>query len=434
MRKKPFLLSVILGFGAAVPAVRSAEPGTIVVVAEAPVRLDFTIGTGVPYKFDYPTDRVKLWDSPDRTTEIPSGTTFTSTGQRLLGDATGDGSVRLTDLIVIANRLGSTSALGCDLDQDGVVGPPDLVLCRNAMGTGPSTTTVTVYADGLAASTALGDTSVQLLVDADGDGAFAPLVVTALTVVNVSIAPTSGPIGTLVTVTIQPAVSPLAFDADTTATWAGSLYPHGDPPGNPLTVDYDASQLHELSAEQASFVLGDGDLTGGEFGQPPLEGRLDGAVTLHFAGTNVTRSHSFTVEPAWGFVDGGGGGAGAPVDTLYILRPSDPAWGDYVTLESCKANQYLLTLLPAKNAQSQSVAPQDLLVDLISYSGAGVEIGRTGVWMFLAGRDDFGADFLVYYSNWQRPIVFVDEYVDPALHPTLTIVTVDPDGWIDVSF
>ena len=196
-----------------------------------------------------------LWTSSLRTTSIPSGAVFTSGSGSVFGDANADGQVRLDDLVFIRNRLGTTDAAS-DLNSNGSVDQNDLVLCRQALGSGPDR--ATVYIEGLSPSTALCDVPIQLLTDPDQDGTFSLAETKGSTVVAISISPTSGGLGTPISVTIQPALAPLAFDSATTAKWFGAYAPSVGSPTDTFQVSYSRWEFHESSSSEAVVFIGEG--------------------------------------------------------------------------------------------------------------------------------------------------------------------------------
>ncbi len=408
---------------------RGDEPGTVLVLNEAPTPLQFTVSTGIQYKLSFPDTRVRLWRSSWTLpgTQLLPDTVYVG-GQGVFGDVNADGHVRLDDLITIRNDR-VTQDLISDLTGNGFVNDNDITVGRNAVGTGGDT--LVIYVEALSASTSLGDVTVQLLTDPDQDQVFTVVETVTLTVMYVSIIPEYGSIGSLVTVTIGPAIAPLAFDSTTTATWAGKLYPDPEyafpliPPTEHIVTTFSASQVHEQSPNQANFVIGDGTKISGRIGESYLYGYIVGQLTITFGSISVSKTFEFYVDTPYGFV-AGGGGVGEPVSALYVIDPAET--DEFASLESAAACQYVATILAKKNELSLAIAPSMFPANIVTFDYDGNEVDRVTVWLFLAGRDDFGPNALVYYSNWQEPIVFVKGFVDQRLHPSLTVVRVSPDG------
>ena len=322
---------------------------------------------------------------------------------------------------------------GCDeadLDGDGDADLTDYGIFQTVFGDARpvSDVSLTIYVEGLTPSVTLGDTPIDFLTDPDGDDVFEVQATQAVTVMAISVSPTSGLLGTAVNVNIAPAIDPLAFSSATGATWSGVYEPIAPPATEPFAISYDSPAVHESSVSDATLILGEGEIASGDPGHPTLGGVLDGAITLHFAGVDATRSLLFSVEPSYVYVHGTSG-AGEPVGEVTILD-AIPEWNEYVTLENSYAAHVLLTVLAEKNVFTESLAPTALAIELVSEDAAGIEIDRLLLTCYLEQEreDDFGPDRLVYYSDWEKPIVFVSYPVEEALHPTLGVLQVDPDG------
>ncbi|MCP4593998.1 MAG: hypothetical protein GY842_24970 [bacterium] len=541
---------------------RADDPGLVVVVAEEPAPLQFTLPAGSAYQFAYDPARISLWDRVTKDNLISPGQVLTAPPEP--GDADGDGDFDLKDFAALQRCFtgdgGGPAGLGCeafdadrdgdvdltdfaaghasftgpfaplrgdlnangrvdledyaawsaclggplvivaaDYDQDGDVDLTDFgpwLDCLDGPGvppgpqcqwkdfdgdndvdlldfaefqvffTGASQTPpgcdeadldgdgdadltdygifqtvfgdahpvsdvfLTVYVEGLTPSVTLGDTAIDFLTDPDGNDVFEVQTTQAVTVVAVSVSPTSGLLGTAVNVNIAPAIDPLAFSPATTATWSGVYQPTATSVTEPFEITYDSAAVHESGTSDATLILGEGEIASGDPGHPALGGVLDGAIALHFAGVDVARSFLFTVEPSYVYVHGTSG-AGDPVGEVTILD-SIPEWNEYVTLENSYTAHVLLTVLAEKNAFTESLAPTALAIELVSEDAVGAEIDRLLLTCYLEQErgDDFGPDRLVYYSDWERPIVFVGYPVDDVEHPTLSVLEVDPDGGV----
>ena len=442
------LLGVLILTGLRVFLVRAdctsggSDPGKIVVVGEIPVVMQFSLASGIPYKFNYPAN-IALWTSPLRTTAVPSGTAFTSGSGAVFGDANGDSQVRLDDLIFIRNRIGTNNA-ACDLDASGTVDQNDLVLCRNAMGSGPGT--LTVYAEGLGASNSLCDTPVQLLTDPDHDNVFDSAATTGLTVLSVSVAPLSGSLGTPITVTIQPALSPLAFDTTTSARWIGVYQPSVGPATDAFEIDYSSPEVHESSTSTASLFIGEGTATDAPAAAGLAgTGTLNGSLTLVFSRASVRRTFSFTMQPrgvTWEriaysldeleWVYGPPSLDGEPPHVQVLEWSStgqtNPPTQD--TLLYLRELHHAAVIRIPETAEATATAPAFLLVDVVSLDAAQNELDRrTGVRLDKI-PDDGDPNNIVYSSHLSKPIVLIDTPVVTTDYPNVTVLHAVENGYL----
>lgn len=418
------------------------DPGTVVVVGEAPIAMHFTLAAGIDYKFNYPAN-VALWTTPLRTTPIASGAVFTSGSGAVFGDANGDGAVQPDDLVFIRNRLGTADAAS-DLDASGLVDENDLVLCRNALGSGPGK--VTVYVEGLSASAALCDTSIELLTDPDEDTVFTLAETKGVTAVSVSIGPTIGMLGTPITVTMQPAIAPVAFDANTTAKWTGVYEPAGEPATEAFEIAYSRGEFHESGAGEATLFIGEGSVTNA----PPIRslsasGTLKGSLTIALAGASVRAGVTFILQPngaKWELLE-------YPLDDLeWVFGPpmlaGEPAhvqvfeWSDNDPVNPPSEDMllYLKELHHAavvripETAETVENAPEFLQVDLVSLDASRNEIDRrVGVRLNLLA-DDGDPDHIVYSTHVVKPVVLLDVSFDPAIYPNVTALQAVDNGYI----
>ncbi len=222
------------------------DPGLIVVIGETPEPVEFRGPENSPYKFHYDPARITLWDSIDMQNPIPSGTVFQA------GGAVPGCEVDLSDFASFQACFSgdgggvAPACEGFDEDADNDVDLDDYATFHG-MFIGPvcNVVFVPVFVEGLTASTGLGDVVITLLTDPDGDEVFAVEATEPATVVSIDITPTSGPVGTAITITLQPAVGPLAFDPLTMAEWSGVFQPIVGPSSDPFTTTYSSSQFRE---------------------------------------------------------------------------------------------------------------------------------------------------------------------------------------------
>jgi len=420
--------------------VGGSDPGTVIVVDEAPVPVQFSLASGIQYKFTYPAN-VALWTSPLRATAVPSGSIFTSGAGSVFGDANGDGRVRLDDLIFIRNRLGTTDTAS-DLNGSGTVDQNDLVLCRQALGSAPDR--VTVYVEGLSPSAALCDVPIQLLTDADHDQTFTLAETKGTTVAAISISPTAGGLGTPINITIQPAVAPLTFDSATTAKWSGVYEPSVGSPTDTFQVSYSRWEFHESSASEATVFIGEGTATNApSLGNLSGTGTLMGSVGLVLSGRTLTRSFAFSLQAGgvtWEKLT-------YPIDYLeWTIGPPSLAgqpthvevmtWSDPTSPPSEETLVYLRELHHAvvvripETAPAVAAAPDFILVDLISLNSSHTEIDRRSAVRLGRVPNDGDAAHIVYSTHLLKPIVLVDVAMNPSAYPNVTVLHGIDNGYL----
>lgn len=414
------------------------DPGTVLVVGEMPVAIQFTVVSGTPCKLVYPAN-VAIWTSPLRTTPIASGAIFTAASGAVFGDANGDGHVRLDDLIYIRNRLGTSDA-ACDLNGNGVVDQNDLVMCRSALGSGPDN--VTVYLGAVSASSALCDTTVDFLTDPGGSGSFTVAESRRFTSVAVSVSPASGGLGTPVTITLQPAIAPLAFDSATTAAWSGEFQTaSGSAP--PFRVYFNSSELRESDAGTATVFIGQGTAVNA----PSLEnlsgtGTLDGTMALVFAGYTINKRFSFSLQVSgvtwekltypidyleWTVGPPSLAGEPAQVRVLDETDPADPPSEEMLLY--LRTIHHAAVLRIPETPSAVAAAPEFVVVDIITQDSSRSELDRRKVRLDLVG-DDGDPSFIVYSSHLSKPVVLLDAPVDPSAYPGITVLHASDGGYI----
>jgi len=244
-------------------------PGLITVVGEDPVALQISPAAFSPYKLNYNASRLSVWDTLTRDNLIPSGVQFTA--PQAAGDIEPDCDVDLTDFAAFQSCFtgigGGPPQPGCapfDFQPNSDVDLTDYALFEpNVLGpTDCPPVSVTVFVEGLTASTLLGDAPIELLIDPDGDTVFEQASLDAVTVVSLDITPSSGPVGTPLAITMQPAIAPLTFDTTATAVWTGAFLPEMLPPSGAFAFTFAAPQVRESSAAMAVLLVGDGTLSG----------------------------------------------------------------------------------------------------------------------------------------------------------------------------
>jgi hypothetical protein len=401
-----------------------------------PIVLEIAPGSGLTlpdefsYRLTYPTN-VRVWKSRLRgyfsADVVPSGVTQLQMVW-VLGDMNCDGVVDFDDInpfvLALSDPAGyevefpSCNWLSADCNGDGDVNFDDIDAFVARIGGDPTFTAVRLWVEGLSPSAGAGDVRILAEADTDQNGAFDTSDAVRATVLSLTGAPTSGALGTAVTWTLQPAISPAIFTVQTAATWEGIYRPDATAPTEAFVAEYAPQLVHEVSQSGAVLVVGECALASGDPGQAPLAGTLDGDLTFALGGLNLRRTMLFTVTGSYTFVHGYRG-AGEEVLELPIVDPADPSWGQALTLENAAAVHVLLAVLAERNAYTQTTRPTALRVELVSQDAYGVELDRAVLLVYLEQRQDFGPTRWVYYSDWERPLVFVSSPVDPNEHPTL---------------
>lgn len=342
-------------------------------------------------------------------------------------DLNGDGLAHGNDIQpfvqAFLNPAPAPDPNAADLNFSGAVDLADLPLFVDVLLfgiTAPSNATITLFAEGLAPSADLCDTPADLLTDPDGDGTFALAATVEFTVVDLNFSPLTGGLGTPITITMTPAIPPLAFDAGTTATWTGVFQPMAGVPTAPFTITYSPAQFRESSASQAVIIAGDGSLL-----NPPdvahvsLPGSLPGVLTLHFAACDLSKNVPF--DPVGGpilttiqYDANAQPFVGPTPDSLEIVITTNGNGSDEILLAGNYFNHLAVALEIARNAFTDGEAPAAILVTLISRTTAGAELQSTQNLPLL--RDDVASNptTILYHSDFQLPIVLVDVFLDPA--------------------
>lgn len=416
-------------------------PLVLEIVPDASVQ---PVVTSLDYRLTYPAN-VRLWRSATRgdlgSDVVVSGVTYQQVVW-ILGDMNGDGFFNGADIDPFFLALGDPAAFALqypnvdaaavgDMNGDGLFNGADIDPFFAALGAGTiSYVPVRMWIEGLAPSAAMADTRFVADVDTDNNGSLDATDAVRTTLVAMAFSPTSGVLGTAINLTLQPAVPPVEFTNQTTATWSGVFIGTATGSTSTFQIDYDATTFHESTATMATIVLGEGSVASGDPQSPGLAGVLDGDLTIHFSSFSLTRATVFTLDQSFTYV-AGVLGAGDEVTQVPIIDPNNPGWGEALTLEGAVGGHVLLTILAEKNTFSAAAAPTELLVDLVSQDVTGQEIDRQQLSAFLEQqRDDFGPQRLVYYSDWEVPVVFVSSPVDPVKHPTLSPLFVDPAGQV----
>jgi hypothetical protein len=302
----------------------------------------------------------------------------------------------------------------------------------------------TLYIEGLTTSTALSDTFLMVLADPDRDGQFQIEANRQVTVASISFSPyVLGP-GDLLTITLEPAIPPLAFDELTAAEWQGSYTPPNSPPTPPFTVSYSAEHFRESSPGVAVLVAGDGSMTDAPSFEELNEGGVVwGSFMFHLAGCLLlhrTPPSPFSLNDAeflwykihypyegYGYLD-----EPPTLEPIPLEELPTRWWPPVVYPEFLDTNYYYHTacvLMVDENPETIAGAPDSLLVDVVTYWPIGFEVDRVeNVVLSRVPDDDGHPNHLVYRSDLSRPIVFFQQEVPKEYFPDFTILYAVEDG------
>lgn len=433
-------LAFALAIATCLPSCPPNDAGSVVVVGGGLKQIQFTVPGSVNCRLAYNTSRLSLYFDAGATQPAPPNTTFQSPqGQIAHGDMNLDGRVNGADIqkfveVLLGHDTNPVLIAQADFDQNSVLNSNDTALFVSALLSGvTATSTVTLYSQGLSPSAGLCDTPVDILTDEDMNGTFVLAGTVETTVVALTLTPSSGPVGTPVTATISPAVTPLTFTAATTAAWSGVFQPMVGSPSTAFQIQYSAAQVREQSASQATLIVGDGAFVNSPdpaaFAGP---GTMSGTVTIDFAGTSVAKPFSFSPEfdsATWEQVkypDGPGGIDppeldGEPTNLEIMQLSSSPSPTNPAEDMLLHANGFHVAAVVriAENATTTANAPNTLLVDLISYNGGGTQIDRIDDVVLSRVASDGDPSHIVYHNDLLKPIVLVDVDLNNAAYPNV---------------
>lgn len=421
-------------------AIALAGPaGLVTVVGEDPVCLQLMLPASSPFKLQYGAG-LSVWDSVLRENPILSG--VAQLAPDLEGDVESDCDVDLSDVAVFVRCFtgdaGGTPATGCapsDLNSNGAVDLSDFAGVQSAMN-GPGGNCpqlpVTVFVEALLVSQALGDQTIDVLIDPDGDSIFELMGTEVVTNASIQTSATSGTWGTPITVTLQPAIAPLAFDATTTAAWTGIYVPNVGPASQPFTFSFNAQQVRELDASSAVLLVGDGTLSGS---LPTLQilattsGALDGELTLTLVGGQIVlrRGVSFTPTSQVRFLDliddplnpddtPAFGDELAEIETVIVDDPLNPPM-----LTGIRGDHFAIEICVADDPQTVSASPPTTHATIMTLDAAGGVVDFVSNVTFDRSTEALPGCQL-YRTNPDFPVVLVSQSVDKQLFPTLTIL------------
>jgi len=423
------------------------DAGTVVVIGGELEPISLQVPGSVDYRLTYDTSKLALFFDADATQPAPPNTTFESAPATIEhGDLTLDGRVDGSDMqlfvdVLLGNNANPVLIAQADFDENGILDSVDTTLFVTALLSGVSaTTSVTLFAQGLAPSAALCDVPVNILTDDDGNGTFVLADTVEVTVVSLELSPVAGSIGTPLTVTLTPAIPPLIFDSTTMAQWTGVYEPLVGPATSSFSVTFSPSDFRESSASQAVIVVGDGT-----FAECPdvdrfTGGTLVGQLEVNFDGFSIAAPASFTPEHRGQFFtlsypeDGSGLLPGTPslgviADPLFVVDLSDSD-GTGLFIETPSFFHYAYVLKIAENSLSTAEAPASIIVDIASLDAAGNEIDRLSEVELLLVPSDGDPASLTYSSDRDLAIVLVNAPVNDSAYPNVLVLETENGGSI----
>lgn len=438
------------------------QDGTIDAEADdlVPLVLEITPASNVQpfefldYRLVYPAN-VRLWRLPVRgnlaADVVVSGATQTQQVW-ILGDMNGDGVLNAFDIEPFLLALfdpdeyaiqfpGIDGVAVGDMNGDGALDSFDIEAFTDALFSGiTSYVPVRMWIEGLIPSATKADTRFVAESDTDKNGSFESDDAVRTTIFSLTASATSGPVGTAVTWTLDPAIAPVAFDASTTAQWDGVYQPLVGPPTSAFSASYSAAQVRESSSTQAILVVGDGALT-----NAPDPTDLDGGGTLvgdqsfQFGSIPVKRAFDFALDTGaavWEMVSYPGDGLGPPtLDgepaelTIFMLSETpDPANPEEALLFRLYDYHYAPVVRIEENPTSLAEAPASLLVDLIAVDQSNMEFNRLEDVVLLRDDADGDPSFITYKNDLTVPLILVDSPLDPQNFTDIIPFHVVPGG------
>lgn len=356
------------------------------------------------------------------------------------GDVNHDGKVDGADIQAFVNVLLGGYDAEADLDSSGTVDLADIPLFVEVLlfGMPPPASTVTLFAEGLSASTSLCDTPVNVLTDPNGTGTFTLAETRDTTVMAFTVSPTNGTFGTPVYITMSPAIVPLVFDSSTSAAWVGVFQPAIGPASGSISMAFSPTQFRETSSGQAVLILGDSSFScGGGIDTVALPGALQGSLTIQLAGRALSRNAvnltptsgplltaiSYDQQDAHPYI-------GPTPASLEVVMTGNGNGAAETLLAGLVLNHLAVVMEVDRNGYTQTEAPSNLTVRLISKTSAG-EVLQSVDSLTLARDDPMSSPSkFLYHSDFAVPIVLTDAPLDPNNYTLVLPVHATDQGQI----
>lgn len=331
-----------------------------------------------------------------------------------------------------------------DVNADGMVNSTDisayLTEWLNAVNSGgcpapPAACPVDVSGDGMVNSTDISAFLTLWLAAVNAGG--------CPSAISLSVSPTTGGLGELVTLTINPSTPPSVFGPLTTAQWSGRFVPMIGAPTSPFTVIFSASEVREFSASQAHIILGSGSgaLPAGieNLGPGVFEGGL--SVVLDSGApangpANLSPATSAGRFESVLYPDGPGGLepprrngelSQLPIMMLSLTQPNPSAPPAEALVGGTDFHLAIIVRI-RENTASLDTAPATVTVDVVSYTANGAEFSRLSDLQLSRVTNDGDPDYLIYQNDLAVPAILVDTPLQPSQYPGLRLLHAPADG------
>lgn len=410
------------------------------------------------YRLSIP-NTLRIWRSANRGSLSPGSPDYLNTGQlysysvRPKGDANCNNVLNVADigpfvLAVTDPAAYATQFPGCDLaisdmDDNGVVSVGDIGLFVAMVGEQVPLDFVPLllWVEGLSQSSSAGDARIILESDIDASGSFGAGEIDAVrcSSVRFTASPNAGPLGTVVQLTLTPAINPAAFSSTTSCEWTGRFVPTSGGASNDFTLVLAASSVLEESASSAKIIYGSGT-TGETVAFSASPGFLDGHLQMINGSFRLERRFTYLPTGTEGFA------RITRLDTAVTVGP--PSLGPTVTSLTCLdisdnpdvGNRppndfdfyyhfhYVPFCTVAESATTTAMAPVEMRIDVVAYTSAGIEIDRLSSIPLLKQLSDPDPSQILYHSDLTKPLVLVDYPIDRALYPSVLLLRFPANG------
>ncbi len=243
---------------------------------------------------------------------------------------------------------------------------------------------------------------------------------------SLSVSPLTGGLGTVITLSVDPAGSPFQFDSNTTANWSGRFVGTNGT-SDAFNINFSAAEVQEVSASEAKIVLGAGS------GTLPVGidalglGTFQGTFNVDFGSGNILMK-VIEVTPATSeagefrmVVYHGGydsidppqlGNQAGNVEILVLSIAADPTHTPEEVLLNAVDAHYAAVVKVVQSSESTANAPSSMFVDIVTFDSNGDEFSRLEDVELYRNDSDGDTDYIAYQSDMLLPIIIVDTEVD----------------------
>lgn len=444
-------LATVLSIASCIFGCPPNDAGTIVVVGGDLKMLQFAVPGDVDYRLTYNTSRLALWFDVGATQSAPPNTTFQSLPAQIEhGDMNLDGAVNGKDIqifvdVFLGNNTNPVLIAQADFDENSVLNSNDTALFANALLSGvTATSTVTVFTQGLSASAGLCDTPVNILTDEDENGIFVLAGTIETTVASLTASPTMGVLGTPVTLTITPAITPLIFNTTTTASWTGVYDPTAGPASSTFSMSYSTAQVREQTTATAVIVLGDGTPSSTPSPSGLTEpGTFVGVLTANFQGTLVAKPVQLTIsDPPFlahvvyadtSTMSGVAQRGNEITETPVLFANEDTmAAPSLAAVQAAGWAHMVPVLFLEQNAFTTASAPATVSARVATFDAVDAVIAQTATLTLTRVPDPDGdPNHIIYAGDVNTPLVLLNVVVNPVNYPGFVVLFM-PASAVDV--